>query len=160
MTDVAVPAAVDGNEAPAATAGVGIIYPPPELRNIVDKTAQFVAKPENGWEFVERIREQKKGEVKFNFLKANNPYHAYFLHRIDEFKAGVEAAVGMDMAADTAAGGTGGNGVKYEPMEAPPDPEFTISPPTIAAIDLDIVKLMAQFVAKNGNHFLQKVRGP
>lgn len=33
-----------GEEAPASKPIVGIIYPPPEVRNIVDKTASFVAR--------------------------------------------------------------------------------------------------------------------
>lgn len=31
-------------ESPATKSIVGIIYPPPEVRNIVDKTASFVAR--------------------------------------------------------------------------------------------------------------------
>lgn len=33
-----------GDETPATKPIVGIIYPPPEVRNIVDKTASFVAR--------------------------------------------------------------------------------------------------------------------
>jgi len=40
------------------------------------------------------------------------------------------------------------------PKDPPPAYEFTADPPTISAIDLDIVKLTAQFVAKNGKSFL------
>ena len=36
---------------------VGIIYPPPEVRNIVDKTASFVAR--NGPEFEQRIKQNE-----------------------------------------------------------------------------------------------------
>ena len=43
----------DGQTAPS----VGIIYPPPEVRNIVDKTATFVAR--NGPEFEQRIKQQE-----------------------------------------------------------------------------------------------------
>lgn len=37
---------IDGpvEETPATKPIVGIIYPPPEVRNIVDKTASFVAR--------------------------------------------------------------------------------------------------------------------
>eukprot|EP00058_Branchiostoma_floridae_P000061 XP_002585549.1 hypothetical protein BRAFLDRAFT_90869 [Branchiostoma floridae] len=45
---------------------VGIIYPPPEVRNIVDKTASFVAR--NGPEFESRIRQNEINNPKFNFL--------------------------------------------------------------------------------------------
>ncbi|CDP18162.1 unnamed protein product [Coffea canephora] len=47
----------NSNSAPISVAThtrtIGIIYPPPDIRNIVDKTSQFVAK--NGPEFEKRI---------------------------------------------------------------------------------------------------------
>ena len=43
------------------------------------------------------------------------------------------------------------------PKEAPPDYEFMAEPPSISAIELDIVKLTAQFVARNGAQFLDKL---
>ncbi|XP_042300560.1 splicing factor 3A subunit 1-like, partial [Sceloporus undulatus] len=65
---------------------VGIIYPPPEVRNIVDKTASFVAR--NGPEFEARIRQNEINNPKFNFLNPNDPYHAYYRHKVNEFKEG------------------------------------------------------------------------
>ena len=38
------PEEVTKDETPATKPIVGIIYPPPEVRNIVDKTASFVAR--------------------------------------------------------------------------------------------------------------------
>ena len=46
----------------------GIIYPPPEVRNIVDKTASFVAR--NGPEFEQRIKQNEVNNPKFNFLNS------------------------------------------------------------------------------------------
>lgn len=43
-----------------------IIFPPPEVRNIVDKTASFVAR--NGATFENRIKENEVNNPKFNFL--------------------------------------------------------------------------------------------
>jgi len=40
------------------------------------------------------------------------------------------------------------------PKEPPPDFEFIVDPPSISAMELDIVKLTAQFVARNGRQFL------
>ena len=40
------------------------------------------------------------------------------------------------------------------PTEAPVDFEFIADPPSISAFDLDVVKLTAQFVARNGRQFL------
>ncbi|CAJ0640259.1 16150_t:CDS:2, partial [Entrophospora sp. SA101] len=65
---------------------VGIIYPPPDIRNIVDKTATFVAR--NGIQFEERIRENEKHNTKFSFLNPNDPYHAYYQYKITETKEG------------------------------------------------------------------------
>lgn len=43
---------------------------------------------------------------------------------------------------------------QFVPKEPPPEPEFVADPPSISALDLDIVKLTAQFVARNGRQFL------
>ncbi|CAG2102915.1 unnamed protein product, partial [Medioppia subpectinata] len=68
---------------------VGIIYPPPELRNIVDKTASFVAR--NGPEFESRIQQNEQNNPKFNFLKAGDPYNAYYQHKCKDFRDGNKA---------------------------------------------------------------------
>ena len=47
---------------------------------------------------------------------------------------------------------------KVEEVPVPKDPpaeyEFIADPPSISAFDLDVVKLTAQFVARNGRQFL------
>ena len=69
---------------------VGIIYPPPDIRAIVDKTAQFVGR--NGRQFESKIAAQAAaGSTKFNFLRANDPYNAYYESKVEEF-ANPEAA--------------------------------------------------------------------
>lgn len=68
------------------TPSIGIIYPPPELRNIVDKTASFVAR--NGTDFEARIRQNEANNPKFNFLNHGDPYHAYYEHKVEEFMQG------------------------------------------------------------------------
>lgn len=42
----------------------------------------------------------------------------------------------------------------FIPKDPPPEFEFLSDPPSISALDLDIVKLTAQFVARNGRTFL------
>merc|ERR1712107_620641 len=67
-------------------AGVGLISPPPDIRGVIDKTAQFVAKC--GPEFEQRVlREQN--HTKFAFLLPSNPYRAYYEYKVKEFKTGV-----------------------------------------------------------------------
>merc|ERR1712012_1262755 len=43
------------------------------------------------------------------------------------------------------------------PTEAPAEFEFIADPPSISAFDLDVVKLTAQFVARNGRQFLTQL---
>jgi splicing factor 3A subunit 1 len=60
----------------------GLIYPPPDIRAIVDKTAQFVAS--NGRAFESRIIGERMS-AKFSFLRDADPYHAYYEHKVSEF---------------------------------------------------------------------------
>jgi hypothetical protein len=83
----------DGSQQQDAPMGgkplVGIIYPPPEVRNIVDKTASFVAR--NGPEFESRIRQNEANNAKFNFLTTTDPYHAYYKHKVNCRLAGLRS---------------------------------------------------------------------
>lgn len=139
---------------------IGIIYPPPELRNIVDKTASFVAR--NGPEFEARIRQNEINNQKFNFLNPGDPYHAYYQHKVKEFKEGKgapEPVPATPLKPTPAAPAPKPEAVKAPeqavvPKEPPPEYEFWADPPSISAFDLDVVKLTAQFVARNGRQFL------
>ena len=65
---------------------VGVIYPPTEVRNIVDKTASFVAR--NGPDFEVRIRQNEINNPKFNFLNSEDPYHAYYQFKVKDLRDG------------------------------------------------------------------------
>ncbi|XP_041079348.1 splicing factor 3A subunit 1 [Polyodon spathula] len=157
------------DEPPVSKPIVGIIYPPPEVRNIVDKTASFVAR--NGPEFEARIRQNEINNPKFNFLNPNDPYHAYYRHKVNEFKEGKalepSAAVPKVMqqqALQNASQQQLPQKVQAQvihetvvPKEPPPEFEFIADPPSISAFDLDVVKLTAQFVARNGRQFLTQL---
>ncbi|CAH3929805.1 unnamed protein product [Pieris brassicae] len=145
---------------------IGIIYPPPEVRNIVDKTASFVAR--NGPEFEARIRQNELGNPKFNFLNAGDPYHAYYQHKVKEIREGRGQDVApTPMPPIQRPGLAPATAAKQQellkaaapvepppPRDPPPDFEFIADPPSISALELDIVKLTAQFVARNGRQFL------
>lgn len=151
----------DGN------AGVGLIFPPPDIRGVIDKTAQFVAKC--GPEFEQRVlREQN--HTKFAFLLPSNPYRAYYEHKVKEFKTGVveqsqpsvpkeiiEQKVKDDdkkRKKDQLKALTMGEAKKKKIVKPPPADQFVINHPYIAPMDMDIIKLTAQFVARNGQKFL------
>lgn len=154
-------------ETPATKPIVGIIYPPPEVRNIVDKTASFVAR--NGPEFEARIRQNEINNPKFNFLNPSDPYHAYYRHKVNEFKEGKaqepSAAIPKVMQQQAMQQSQQlpqkvQSQVIQEtvvPKEPPPEFEFIADPPSISAFDLDVVKLTAQFVARNGRQFLTQL---
>lgn len=64
-----------------------IIYPPPEIRSIVEKTATFVA-TRGGTELEQRIKENERSNPKFAFLNDGDPYHAYYQMRVEAIKNG------------------------------------------------------------------------
>lgn len=162
------PAAPEPPPPAPAKPTIGIIYPPPELRNIVDKTATFVAR--NGPEFEARIRQNEINNAKFNFLNQGDPYNAYYQHKVKEAKEG-KIQPELALAPTPTKPGQqqqqqqqSATSAKQEiskiveqpivPKEPPPEFEFVADPPSISALDLDIVKLTAQFVARNGRQFL------
>ncbi|CAF0930259.1 unnamed protein product [Adineta steineri] len=156
---------------PSVKAKIGIIYPPPEVRNIVDKTASFVAR--NGPSFESKVKEAEANNSKFNFLNPHDPYHAYYLHKVKESMEGKAPAPGapeqqqqqQTLAPTPSMQSTAKVHTKVqseiskflEPIiikDPPSEYEFMIEPPSISAYDLDVVRLTAQFVARNGRQFL------
>lgn len=149
------------------TKTIGMIHPPPDIRSIVDKTAQFVAK--NGPEFEKRILANEKNNVKFNFLNSTDPYHAYYQHRVSEFKIQLTAPAGAlpvaaapvkteeEARAQEQADANAAEAAKPpRKVLEPPEPDvYTVHVPELAAtLDVDIIKLTAQYVARNGKTFL------
>jgi splicing factor 3A subunit 1 len=59
----------------------GIIIPPPEIRAVVDKTANYAAK--FGKSFEQKLLNSEEGKTaKFNFMRPFDPYHAYYEFKI------------------------------------------------------------------------------
>lgn len=160
---------------PTHTRPIGIVHPPPDIRNIVDKTSQFVAK--NGPEFEKRIIANNAGNAKFNFLNASDPYHAYYQHRLTEFRAQNQSSTNQQPSSlptdslepESAPSGSVADGndaavkpdpsAKFRPvrkiLEPPETEQYTVRlPEGITGEELDIIKLTAQFVARNGKAFL------
>ncbi|KAJ8955651.1 hypothetical protein NQ314_006860 [Rhamnusium bicolor] len=134
---------------------VGIIYPPPEVRNIVDKTASFVAR--NGPEFEALIRQNELGNPKFNFLNTGDPYHAYYQHKVKDFREGKgqEPSIGLNQAISKLTVTPSAQQKQQEilkqveqpfiPKEPPQEFEFIADPPSISALDLPQHSLFQYF---------------
>lgn len=150
------PAAINGDGVPTPTLPEevskpppGVVLPPRDIRVVVEKTAGYVAR--NGPSFEVRIREKEKNNPKFSFLSPNDAYSLFYLWRLSEIKEGRGTAV--------SAGRVGENVVHAEPEKSkgpapPPEFRFSARMPNINAQDLEVVRLTALFVAKNGRSFM------
>ncbi|KAI0458472.1 Pre-mRNA splicing factor PRP21 like protein-domain-containing protein [Xylaria acuta] len=126
----------------------GVILPPKEFRIILEKTAGFVAR--NGISFEDRLRDKEKNNPKFSFLNSSDPYNPFYLWRLSEIKEGRGTAVAAGRAGEPAVP------VDEKPKGPPEPPSFQFSArmPNISAQDLEVVRLTALFVAKNGRQFM------
>lgn len=126
-----------------------------------------------GTDFERKILEGPKN-VKFNFINATDPYHKYYQYKVLEAKEGTaaaQAAFAQDGAAslapDAAAATAAAAATPAQPAAPPPtqelkkpdDEKYTAHiPPGLTFQELDIIKLTAQFVARNGLEFLSGLR--
>ncbi len=127
----------------------GVVKPPRDIQAIVEKTAGYVAR--NGSVFEDRIREKEKHNPKFSFLSVNDAYSHFYAWRLEEIREGRGTAI--------SAGRVGEAAPAQEPEKPkgpapPPDFHFSARMPNISAQDLDVVRLTALFVAKNGRSFM------
>lgn len=169
------------------TAAVGIIVPPPELKLIVDRTADFVRRV--GEQFEAEILQRNARSKKFQFLMVGNPYNAYYKARVkygEEMpeSTGVGAPAAGAPQAQPEAAQPSKVVVSSKPVEKkltlvdriaeqlrmlkvaslpegqppapPPVDKYSIKfPEAFTPLDIDVIKLTAQFVARNGRGFLQ-----
>ncbi|EER24406.1 Surp module family protein [Coccidioides posadasii C735 delta SOWgp] len=148
-------AAVNGPSTPAelpeevSKPPEGVVVPPKDIRTIIEKTAGFVAR--NGFVFEDRVREKERNNPKFSFLNPADPYAAFYNWRLNEIKAGRGTAVSAGRAGEPVAVP---EEEKPKGPEAPPEFHFSARMPNINALDLEVVKLTALFVAKRGKSFM------
>eukprot|EP00761_Pharyngomonas_kirbyi_P000565 gb/GECH01000565.1/.p1 GENE.gb/GECH01000565.1/~~gb/GECH01000565.1/.p1 ORF type:complete len:742 (+),score=281.04 gb/GECH01000565.1/:1-2226(+) len=161
-----------------------IIIPPEEIKAFVDKTAKFVAK--NGPQFEQKIAQSAaKTNVKLQFIYSENPYHKYYRHRVQEFSEMLQRGEELPEAKseqkteqkneqekqDKEQQETEGeikeeakvmsHGVDKGKLKSDPSPTIygLKVPDTITALELDIIKLTAQYCARNGTQFLSAISG-
>lgn len=143
---------------PASAASASApLAPPADLKGIIDKTAQFVAR--NGPEFESRILKNEANNAKFSFLLPRDPFHAYYTSRVAEL--GGESAASKPVPAASAGSTaeiTKEASIKKAPTIVPlepPKPAYSVPRPVGAhPLDVDVIQLTAQFVARNGRSFL------
>ena len=63
-----------------------VILPPPSTRETVDKTAKRVAEKGEKFEYGLLANRTIMTNVTFSFLKPENPYHAYYRQKVEEYK--------------------------------------------------------------------------
>ena len=130
----------------------GVVLPPREIRNVLEKTAGYVAR--NGAIFEDRIRDKESQNPKFSFLNPSDAYHPFYQWRLSEIRAGRGTAIAAGRAGEAAAPT---EAEKPQGPPKPPDFEFSARMPRINQKDLDVIRLTALFVAKNGRQFMTQL---
>jgi splicing factor 3A subunit 1 len=132
----------------------GVIIPPPgEIREAIEKTAGYVMRGGVGLE--QRIRDNHGKNPKFNFLMtSSDPYNAYYEWRKEEIKSGRGTALAAGRVGEAAAAPAPEK--PAGPLK-PPDFQFSARMPRMSQKDLEIVRLTALFVAKNGRPFMTQL---
>lgn len=95
----------------------------------------------------------EKFDPKFCFLNPFDAYHKYYALRLQECRAGKASSIAPRLTGSTEK--STAKVTQQEPVkERPRDFKFSAQVPPISAQDLDILRLTAQFVAKNGRSFI------
>jgi len=136
----------------SAKAPPGTVLPPRSIREIVEKTAGYVAR--NGMAFEEKLRQTQANNPKMTFLFPEDAYQAYYRWRLNEIKAGRGNAISAGRENEQQTGVSGKGREERKGPEKPEDFQFSARMPNISAQDLEVVKLTALFVAKNGRSWM------
>jgi len=112
--------------------------------DIIDKTAAFVAR--NGLQFEQKILKNEASNPIFSFLQPTDPDYAYYRSRIRELK-------GEKASTRPAPQTLGTQEAKPVQIKKPDPEEWILDLPELSALDLEIIKLSAQYIAKNGEKF-------
>ncbi len=147
-----------------------IIIPPPEIKGVLEKTAEYVAQVGSSFEAMVYARE--KNNPKFQFLMPQSHYHAFYRQQVEHYKQlqlSQPASASSSAASDRDKKQEGSRPSQPEeeaqkeedaPKETqlePPAPLLFSEPlpETIQALSLEVVGLVAQHVARNGPAFQQ-----
>ena len=119
----------------------------------MEKTAQFVAR--NGPEFEAKILANERQNAKFGFLVASNPFHKFYRARVNAIREGEGLAPVPDKAPEEEAAAKPKSIEEETGVPRPEKAFYTVDVPEgMSSMDLEVIKLTAQFVARNGKGFL------
>merc|ERR1719284_621401 len=146
---------------------IGVIQPPPDINAIIEKTSQFVAL--NGNIFEEKILAQNKGNTKFSFLVSTDPYHLYYKTKLTK----LNESINPDTSEKTSKSQTSSlpsnsdfpSKVDHKTfiqqktnLFQNDDKNFSFDVPSgLTMLELETIKLTAQFTARNGEDFLTQL---
>lgn len=129
-------------------AKIGIIIPPKEIRAMVDKTAEYVAK--NGSKFEETIYNNQSSDD-FAFLRLDNPYRAYYDKKVVEFSKEMIEIQQLN-AHETIRAYDTRDQLEEESLDD--IYRFVAKQPELTIGEKDLIIITAQYVALNGEEFL------
>ncbi len=135
----------------------GVIIPPPETRNLIDKTAEYVA--ESGPDFENLLLSSEARNPKFDFLKNNHPYRSYYIQKVDEFRNRKCFSFPQEYHQDTSIHEEEViSELEHMGIQEDSNEEESIEvQKALGPINLEILKHTAQYVARHGESFLIKL---
>eukprot|EP00922_Rhytidocystis_sp_ex-Travisia-forbesii_P021715 GHVS01031794.1.p1 GENE.GHVS01031794.1~~GHVS01031794.1.p1 ORF type:complete len:579 (-),score=154.26 GHVS01031794.1:468-2204(-) len=166
-----------------ASSPVGVIFPPVDQRSIIDKTAQFGAKNGPEFETRIMAEQQHGNRFSFLFpnnpyrayyeMKVHEfitgtegttqpavPQAILEMRQKDDAKKKEKQQLLMlttsAMRGEDNEDGMSADGDDFteDNLKPPPVDIYSIPPPFVAPVDIDVIKTTAQFVARNGQRFL------
>ncbi|KAK6203485.1 pre-mRNA splicing factor [Scheffersomyces amazonensis] len=134
-----------------------ISIPNSDIKETIDKTSGYVVK--NGSSFEDRLRANNK-DGKFDFLDAHHQYYAYYKWKVSVLENGsVKVKSNGHLTTDNNNNNNNHHPVEPETVLVPPrELPFLVDLPMISPVDLDVIKLTALFVARNGDEYATKLK--
>ncbi|KAF3571562.1 hypothetical protein F2Q69_00060679 [Brassica cretica] len=127
-------------------AHAAIIEPPPDVRRMLQKTARLVS--ERGLEMESRVMDSNKNDERFNFLKNSDPYHAFYKHKLTQYRNNPEDGVQEILNLDAPPPATTPQFMEPLPHPFGP-PEFSFKPPQgITLKERAVIVLTAQVLMR------------
>eukprot|EP01064_Diplonema_japonicum_P016566 TRINITY_DN24571_c0_g1_i1.p1 TRINITY_DN24571_c0_g1~~TRINITY_DN24571_c0_g1_i1.p1 ORF type:complete len:438 (+),score=117.49 TRINITY_DN24571_c0_g1_i1:67-1380(+) len=138
----------------------GVILPPALIKEIADKTALFVAR--SGKAFEQKVLQNEKGNDKFKFLDEGNPFHGYYLSKVDEYKmrlsAGEDVQLEKKEEEQDVTEKPEKSHTKVKARANPFEKLYTVPVERkMPSVELEIIKQMAKYVAQHGKAFLSQI---